>query len=162
MHSSYPQSLFHRLVLSLPEIPVWGWRALGGAGLLAAATAIALHLPWVGAPLLLTGALAAIAGEALARQEHGRPAPVLMLGLLAVLFGFGLAEPSRALAAMFLMFALTVMTLLGGRLVVAVTWVTLAAFLAACVLPSSFSLLAYIIGILAFIVAGQGVAKDWS
>lgn len=160
MHSSYPQSLFHRLVLSLPEIPVWGWRALGGAGLLAAATAIALHLPWVGAPLLLTGALAAIAGEALARQEHKRPVP--MLGLLAVLFGFGLAEPDRALPAMFLMFALTVMTLLGGRLVVAVTWVTLAAFLAACVLPSSFSLLAYIIGILAFIVAGQGVAKDWS
>jgi hypothetical protein len=162
MRLPYPQNLLHRLVIGLPEIPISGWRALGGAGLLGAAIAIALNHPWVGAPLLLLGALAAIAGEAFVRQEHKRPAPVLTLGLLAVLFCFGLAEPSRALPAMFLMFALTGMTLLEGRLVVAVTGLTVVAFLAACILPSSFSLSAYIIGILAFIAAGQGVAKDWS
>lgn len=162
MHLHPPVILFHRLVTSLPEIPVWSWRALGGAGLLAAATAIALHHPWVGALLLLAGAMAATLGEARACQEHKRGAPVLTLGLLAVLFGFGLAEPGRALAAMFLMFALTVMTLLAGRLVSAVSWLTVAAFLAACFLPSSFNLSAYIIGILAFMAAGQGAVKDWS
>ena len=162
MHLPHPPTLFQRLAPRLPEIPIWGWRALGGGGLLAAAVAIALHHSWVGAPLLLMGALAATAGEALARMDHKRAAPVLTLGLLAVLFGFGLAEPDRALAAMFAMFALTVMTLLGGSLVAAVTWLTVAAFLLACFLPSSFSLLVYGIGILAFIVAGQGVAKDWS
>jgi hypothetical protein len=154
--------LFQRLAQSLPKIPVRGWQALGGAGLLAAAAVIALHHPWVGAPLLLTGALAAATSEALTRPDRKRGVPVLILGLLAVLFGFGLADPSRALAAMFAMFALTVMTLLGGSFVSAVTWLAVAAFLTACFLPSSFSLLAYIIGILAFIAAGQGVAKAWS
>ena len=162
MHLSYPEHVFHRLVTRLPEVPLWGWQALGGTGLLAASVAIAMHHPWVGALLLLAGALAATAGEVLARRA-GKPAvPVLVLGLLAVLFGFGLAEPDRALAAMFAMFALTVMTLLGGGLVVAVTWLTGAIFLLACFLPSSFSLLAYLIGVLAFIAAGQGVAKAWS
>lgn len=166
MHPPYPAFLFQQLVMALPEVPLWGWRALGGVGLLAAALAIALQHPWVAAPLLLVGALAATAGEVLARRDHKRAAPVLILGLPAVLFGFGLAEPGRALAAMFLMFALTVMTLLDGGKersgVVAVTWLSVAAFLQSCFLPFSFSLLAYLIGILAFIVAGQGVAKDWS
>lgn len=162
MHLPHSQALFQRLAPGLPDIPIWGWRAFGGAGLLGAATAIALHHPWVGAPLLLLGALAATAGEVLARMNHRRQVPVFALGLLAVLFGFGLAQPERALAAMFAMFALTVMILLGGSLVVAVTWLTVAAFLSTCFLPSNFSLLAYGIGILAFIAAGQGVAKDWS
>lgn len=160
-----PVLQFQRLVLSLPQVPVSGWRAMGGAGLLAAATAIALHCPGVGGPLLVAGALAATAGEVRAQVDHKRPMRVLTLGLLAVLFGFALAEPSRALAAMFLMFALTVMTVLGDgarKSVVAVIWVVVTAFLLACFLPSSFSLLAYLIGILAFIVAGQGAAKEWS
>lgn len=161
MHLPYPEYVLHRLVTALPEVPLWGWRALGGAGLLAAAVAIALHYSWVGAPLLLIGALASATGEALARLDRKRGVPVLILGLLAVLFSFGLADPSRALAAMFAMFALTVMTLLGGSFVVAVTWLAVAAFLTACFLPSSFSFLAYGIGILAFIAAGQGVAKAW-
>lgn len=162
MHPPYPQFLFQQLVMALPEIPLWGWRALGGGGLLAAAAAIALRHLWIGAPLLLTGALAATVGEVRASQEHKRTAPVLTLGLLAVLLGFGLAEPDRALAAMFLMFALTAMTLLGGSLVVAVIWLAVAAFLTAFFLPSSFSFLAYGIGVMAFIATGQGVAKDWS
>jgi hypothetical protein len=162
MPLSYPEAIFLRLATGLPGIPVWGWRVLGGTGLVAAATAIALHHPWVGSPLLLAGTIAATLGEARAYQEHKQGAPVLILGLLAVLFGFGLAEPDRALAAMFAMFALTVMTLLGGGLVGAVTWLTGAVFLLACFLPSSFSLLVYLIGVLAFIAAGQGVAKAWS
>lgn len=157
-----PDRLFDWLAPRLPEIPAWGWRTMGGGGLLAASASIALHHPWLGAGLLLVSAIAAGAGEALARRE-GKPAlPILPLGLLAVLFGFGLAEPARALAAMFLMFALTVLLLLGGAGVAAVIWLSVAAFLLACLLPSSFSLLAYIIGILAFIAAGQGIAKGRS
>ena len=158
-----PDILFDWLVPRLPEIPAWGWRTLGGGGLLAASASIALHHPWLGAGLLLAGAIAAGAGEALARRE-GKPAglPILPLGLLAVLFGFGLAESARALAAMFLMFALTVLLLLRGAGVAAVIWLTVAAFLLACLLPSSFSLLSYLIGILAFISVGQGLAKGRS
>lgn len=165
MRPPYPALFFQQLLMVLPEVPLWGWRAVGGGCLLAAATAIALHHPWVGAPLLVVGALAATAGEVQARMDHKRHVPVLTLGLLAVLLGFGLAEPDHALAAMFLMFALAVMTVLedGARDgVVAVTWVAVAAFLLACFLPFSFSLSAYLIGVLGFIVAGQGVAKDWS
>src|SRR5690349_5981772 len=96
-----PDRLFDWLAPRLPEIPASGWRTLGGGGLLAASAAIVLHYPWLGAGLLLVGAIAAEAGEALARREGKLALPVLPLGLLAVLFGFGLAEPARALAAMF-------------------------------------------------------------
>lgn len=165
MRPPYPAFFFQQLLMVLPEVPLWGWRAVGGGCLLAAATAIALHHPWVGAPLLVVGALAATVGEVQARTDHKRQVPVLTLGLLAVLLGFGMAEPDRALAAMFLMFGLTVMTVLGGGTregVVAVTWFALAAFLLAFFLPSSFSLSAYLIGVIAIIVTGQGAAKDWS
>jgi hypothetical protein len=157
-----PDTLFDRLAPRLPEIPAWGWQTIGSGGLLAASASIAFHHPWLGAGLLLAGAVAAGAGEALARREGKPVLPILPLGLLAVLFGFGLAEPGRALAAMFLMFALTVLLLLGGAGVAAVIWLTVAVFLLACLLPSSFSLLAYLIGVLAFIATGQGLAKGRS
>lgn len=165
MRPPYPAFFFQQLLMALPGVPLWGWRAVGGGFLLAAATAIALHHLWVGAPLLVVGLLAATAGEVQARMDHKRQVPVLTLGLLALLLGFGLAEPDRALAAMFLMFGLTVMTVLGGSArdgVVAVIWLAAAVFLLACFLPSSFSLSAYLIGVIAIIVTGQGAAKDWS
>ena len=62
---------------------------------------------------------------------------------------------------MFVMFALTVMTVLGRGHVSVVTWLVTAAFLIACIFPNYFSLLAYIIGSIAFIAAGQGVAREW-
>lgn len=154
-----PDGLFDWLAPRLPEIPASGWRVMGGGGVLAASVSIALDHPWLGVGLLLLGAVAAGAGEALARREGKPVLPILPLGLLAVLFGFGLAEPGRALAAMFLMFALTVLLLLGGGGVSAVICLVVAAFLLACFLPDSFSLLAYAIGILAFIATGQGIAK---
>jgi hypothetical protein len=154
-----PDRLFDWLAPRLPEIPAREWQTIGGGGLLAASVCIAFHYPWLGAGLLLVGAIAAGAGEALARREGMPVVPVLPLGLLTVLFGFGLAEPTRALAAMFLMFAVTVLLLLGGAGVSAVIWLTVGAFLLACLLPSSFSLLAYVIGVIAFIAAGQGIAK---
>ena len=156
-----PDLLFDRLAPYLPEVPAWAWRIVAGIGLLASAGVVALHHSWIGGVLLLAGALAAGAGEALARR-HGKPAlPVLPLGLLAIPFGFALAEPTRALAAMFVMFALTVMTVLGRGHVSVVTWLVTAAFLIACIFPNYFSLLAYIIGSIAFIAAGQVLAREW-
>lgn len=156
-----PDLLFDRLAPYLPEVPVWAWRTGALAGLLAAAMAVALHRPWLGGGLLLLGALAAGAGEALARQRRRPALPVLPLGLLAIPFGFALAAPDRALAAMFLMFALTVLTVLGRGHVSVVTWLVAAAFLIACTFSNYFSLLAYIIGVIVFISAGQGVAREW-
>lgn len=159
-----PDLLFDRIGPRLPpralDVPVWAWRTVAGAGLLAAAMAVALQHPWVGGGLLLAGALAAGAGEALARRD-GKPAlPILPLGLLAMPFGFALAAPDRALPAMFLMFALTVLTVLGRGHVAVVTWLVTAVLLVACIFPNHFSLLAYIIGVIAFIAAGQGVARE--
>lgn len=156
-----PDLLFDRLAPHLPELPVWTWRTAAGAGLLAATPAIALHHPWIGGWLLLLGALAAGAGEALARQRRKLALPVLPLGLLAIPFGFALAAPDRALAAMFLMLALTFLTVLGRGHVSVVTWLVVTVFLTACIFPNHFSLLAYIIGVIVFIAAGQGVAREW-
>jgi hypothetical protein len=152
-----PNLLFDRL--RLPQVTVWGWRAGAGLGLLGAAVAVALHHPWPGGVLLLAGAFAGGAGEAVARREGKPAAPVLPLGLLAIPFGFGLAEPGRALAAMFVMFALSVLTILGRAHVSVVTWLITAAFLVACIFPDRFSLLAYAVGVMAFITAGQGAAR---
>jgi len=157
-----PDLLFDRLGPHLPEVSAWGWRRAALAGLLAAAVAVALHHSRGGGALLLAGVLAAGAGEALARRE-GRPAlPILPLGLLVIPFGFALAEPVRALAAMFLMFALSVLTVLGRGHVSVVTWLVAASFLAACIFPDHFSILAYAIGVIVFIAAGQGVARGWA
>ena len=144
-----PEALLVPLASRLPPHPAWLLPALAGAGLLAAAGAVALHHPWIGAGLLLAGLAAAGLGEA---QR------VLTLGLLAVPFGFALADASRALAAMFLMLALTVLTVLERGHVSLVIWLAAAGLLLSCLFPDRFSLLAYLIGVIAFIAAGQGIA----
>jgi hypothetical protein len=145
-----PQALLAPLASRLPPHPIWLLPALAGAGLLGAAGAVAFHHAWIGAVLLLAAALAAGLGQAQL---------VLTLSLLALPFSFALADASRALAAMFVMFALTVLTVLGRGHVSVVTWLAVAGFLLACFLPDRFSLLAYLIGISAFVAAGQGVAQ---
>jgi len=154
-----PDHLFDRLAPRLPAAPVWVWRAGAGLGLLVAAGTIALGLFWAGGILLLVAVLAAGVGDALARRTGLVALPVLPLGLLLIPFGFAIAAPERALAAMFLMLALSVLAVLGRGYVSLVTWLVAAGFLAACVFPNYFSLLAYIIGVIVFIAAGQGVAK---
>jgi len=119
-------------------------------GLAGAAGVIAFHHSWIGAGLLLAGLAAA--GLAAAQR-------MLTLGLLALPFGFALADASAALAAMFAMFALTVLTVLERGHVSVVTWLAAGVFLVACLFPDRFSLLSYLVGITAFVVAGQGAAK---
>jgi hypothetical protein len=128
----------------------WLPQAVAGAGLLGAAAAIAFHHHWIGAGLLAVG---------LAAAGLGSTALVLGLGQLALPFGFVLADPSRALAAMFLMFALTVLTVLRGGHVSAVTRGAAAGLLLAAVFPDRFSLFAYVVGVMAFVAARQGVAE---
>ena len=159
MPIAHPDHLFDRLVTRLPGAPVWGWRAGAGIGLLAAAATIALWHFWVGAVALLAGVLAAGTGEALARRTGLAALPVLPLVLLLIPFGFAIAAPESALAAMFLMLALSVLTVLGRGYVSLVTWLVAATFLLVCIFPSYFSLLAYIIGVMVFIAAGQGLAR---
>jgi hypothetical protein len=147
-----PEALLAPLASRLPPHPIWLLPALAGAGLLAAAGAVAFHHPWIGAGLLL-GGLAAAGLDGLEQAQ-----PVLTLGLLALPFGFALADASRALAAMFLMFAMTVLTVLQRGHVSLVIWLAAVGLLLSCLLPDRFSLLAYLIGVIAFIAAGQGVA----
>jgi hypothetical protein len=144
-----PEALMAPLAAKLPPHPAWLLPGVAGAGLLAASAAIAFHHSWVGAVLLLAG---------LAAAGLGQVGLVLSLGQLVLPFGFALADASRALAAMFAMFALTVLTVLARGYVSVVTWLAAAMFLLACLFPDHFSLLAYLIGITAFVAAGQGAA----
>ena len=144
-----PQDQFARLTRRLPPSPAWLLPALAVAGLAYGTATIAFHQPGAGAGLLLLGVLAAGLGQA---------DTVLALGLLAVPFGFGLADPSRALAAMFVTFALSVLTVL-RRGVCIVHWGAGVAFVLAAIFPDHFSLLAYLVGIAAFVAAGQGAVR---
>jgi hypothetical protein len=144
-----PEALLAPLASRLPPHPAWLLPGLAGAGLLAAAGAVAFHHPWIGAGLVLAGLAAAGLGQA---------DLVLSLGLLVLPFGFALADASRTLAAMFLMFALTVLTVLERGYVSPVIWLAAAGLLLSCLFPDRFSLLAYLIGVIAFIAAGQGIA----
>lgn len=81
----------------------------------------------------------------------------------AVPFAFALAEPERALAAMFLMLGLVVKA---GAKIVQDAKPALSigksefflAFAAACLFPNWFSLIAYAVGILCFVLAGSRLA----
>jgi hypothetical protein len=146
-----PEALLAPLAARLPPHPARLLPGIAGAGFLAAAGAIAFHHPWIGAVLLLL---------ALTAAGLGQVGLVLTLGVLALPFGFALADPPQALAAMFAMFALTVLTVLVRGYVSLVTWLAAAAFLLACLFPDRFSLLAYAIGVTAFVAAGQGMVKE--
>lgn len=85
-------------------------------------------------------------------------------------FGFALASPERAVAAVFLVFGMIVLgsaswTLAEKRGVSAETYgpsmgllVTLA-YAFACLLPGWFSIIAYVLGLAVFILAGRRVAS---
>jgi hypothetical protein len=153
-----PEPLFDRLAQRLPRLPVWAPVAVAGTALLGGTGAIAFHHAWAGAGLLLIGFAADGLGQALARRDLRATMPVLPFGLMLALFGFAMADPARVLAAMFLMFALSVFTLLSGPRVRLIHWLAVAGLLVVCFLPDRFSLLAYIIGIMCFVRAGQGLA----
>jgi len=88
----------------------------------------------------------------------------LVLGA-AVPFTFALAAPDRALAAMFLMLGLvaraaTAATTPGAP--AQTNWIgkteLFVAFALACIFPDRFSVIAYVVGVLCFVSAGQRMA----
>jgi hypothetical protein len=74
-------------------------------------------------------------------------------------FGFALAMPERALAAMFLMLGFAVWAIAGQA---RPGWLILLSTLGygiALLFPYCFSPLAYLIGVAAFVLAGEGVVR---
>lgn len=81
------------------------------------------------------------------------------IALLLPPFGFALAMPTRALAAMFLLLGFAVWAIAGqarpGWLILLAT----CGYGAALLLPSYFSLFAYLIGVMTFVLAGEGAVR---
>jgi hypothetical protein len=81
------------------------------------------------------------------------------LAMLLPPFGFALARPERAFAAMFLLLGFAVWAIAGqarpGWLIALAT----CGYAAALLFPSYFSVLAYLIGITAFVIAGEGAVR---
>jgi hypothetical protein len=133
----------------------------------AALPAIGFHKYWVALGLLVLHALlGALAGIVARTKVPPRAALARVLDLVlsaAVPFAFALAMPERALAAMFLLLGLVVRagsasTMTEGEDLVGRTELFLA-FTLACVFPDRFSIIAYVIGVLCFVGAGQRVAR---
>jgi phosphatidylglycerophosphate synthase len=117
--------------------------------------------------LALRGVLDVLDGTVARTQAPTRTVATLdrMLDLVvsaAVPFAFALAMPERALAAMLLMLGLVARAGAGSEagvpLLVGKTELFLA-FALACIFPDRFSVIAYAVGILCFISAGQRVAR---
>ena len=89
--------------------------------------------------------------------------PVLALaGPMAMLlppFGFALANPARALAAMFLMLGFAVWAIAGQARPGWIILLSALAYIVAAILPYYFSHLAYLIGVIAFVMAGEGAVR---
>jgi len=83
--------------------------------------------------------------------------PILML---LPPFGFALADPSRALAAMFLMLGFAVWAIAGQARPGWFILLSTLGYALALLLPSYFSLLSYLIGIAAFVMAWEGPLKQ--
>jgi len=154
-----PDQLFDRFAAHAPGRVVAGL-GLFGLGLIA----------WIlpsGAILARQGVLAAVlfavayfgfgVVDALFRRA-GR-AGHRPVGILLPPFAFAIADPLRALAAMFLMFGLAVWAMAGRAHLGWLILLTTLGYVAATILPSYFSPLAYLIGVIAFVLAGVGVAR---
>lgn len=145
---------------------------------LAAVGAVAVGYPLVGLALFLGNRLLeGLAGAAAREESTTELGSVLgaafdLIVVAGMPFGFALTDPSRALAASFAMLGL----LASGatRLALALfaaqrglaadsgalvegALITLA-FVIACLLPDRFSIVAYVLGVLCFVVAGAYVA----
>lgn len=83
------------------------------------------------------------------------------MALLLPPFAFAIADPSRALAAMFLMFGLAVWAMAGRAHQSWLILLTTLGAISAALRPYHFSALAYLIGVMAFVLAGEGPVQRW-
>jgi phosphatidylglycerophosphate synthase len=113
---------------------------------------------------LLYGLDGAVARATGARSSAALGVTLDTIVLTGIPLGFALADPSRAIAAAFLICALAGAS--AARIATAPRDGTdfienaavFLAFVCACVLPDRFSIVAYVLGVLAFIAAGARVA----
>lgn len=145
-----------------------GFAAQLGAGFvlaLASVPLIASGHSWFALPVLFSGLVLMALGMTGPRaRESGLSAALILVVLAALPFAFALNDPVRALAATFLLFAM----IAGGAaslfanadrsLAVVDTALCTGAFVLACLFPSWFSLIAYVLGLLCFVAAGARFA----
>lgn len=156
MPFSRPQTLLRPLAARLPAAAAPVLAGLALAAWLAASAAIARGQGWAAATLGLAGLV--LDAVAQARGGEGRLPP---LALFLPAFAFALHDPSRSLAAMFLVVALAIWVSQqpSGSSVGNAKIGVGAAYIAAFLLPDYFSLLAYLVGVTCFVLAGQGVVR---
>jgi hypothetical protein len=80
--------------------------------------------------------------------------------LLLPPFAFALARPSRALAAMFLMLGFAIWAIAGRARPGWLILLSTLGYAAALLLPYYFSPLIYLIGVMAFVLAGEGPMRQ--
>jgi phosphatidylglycerophosphate synthase len=153
----------------------WLTAAASLAGIAAMLTISRSHF-WIGASLILLNRTLDGLDGAVARAtrltDRGAYLDALGDALLfaGVPFGFALASPERAVAAVFLVFGMIVLgsasrTLAGQRGVSAQTCgptmglVLTLAYAFSCLMPGWFSIVAYVLGIAHFVLAGMQVAS---
>ena len=78
------------------------------------------------------------------------------LALLLPPFVFALADPSQALAAMFLMAGFAVWAIMGQPRQGWLVLLTTLGYIVAAIFPYRFSPLAYVLGVVCFVLAGEG------
>jgi hypothetical protein len=127
---------------------MWGVWAAFAVGL-AAIPAIAWRHFWIALVLIaIARMLAVLAG----RSDPSEALDAVAFAGLA--FGFALADPAHAVAACFFVFGYVAAIAVPKRLALRETLVLALAFALACLLPERFSLIAYLLGIAGFVLAG--------
>jgi len=169
--------LFLRRLSAAALIPISGWQAriprsasamAGFAFGLGAAVSVAAHFYLLG--LALFGANRILLGVAIA---DARPARLAVVGrifdivaMASMPFAFALADPGRALAASFQLFGYAAAcsgspTKAKSSRGSAEFWFAISMILGialACLRPDWFSVVAYVVGALGFVVAGSAIA----
>ena len=138
---------------------------------LAAIAAIAYGHNWLGLALLALYRVFVFIAHTMARattpprSSGALEAALETIVVTGVPLGFALADPSHAIAATFLACALAgasaarIASAVRSGLDLVESAVLFAAFALACLLPERFSLVAYVLGVLAFIAMGVRVAS---
>ncbi|HVU19310.1 MAG TPA: hypothetical protein VHE09_01160 [Rhizomicrobium sp.] len=139
--------------------------SIGFVVALTAVPLIATAHSWLALPALLFGLILSAIGRANASAQVAASSIAFdVIVLAAVPFAFALADPTRALAAVFVLFAMVAAgaaALLANderKLTPVDEAVCASAFALACMFPTWFGLIAYVLGLLGFIAAGSRFA----
>ena len=154
-----PDQFFDRPAGALP-LPSVVLQGLALTTWLAAAGALIIGHPLPAAELIVAAACLDALSIARARREGRADLAYAPLGALVIPFGFVIADPARGLAGMFLLLGLTIWLTQGHSFVR--SWfgvLTTLGYAGAAFFPSYFSPLAYLIGVIAFILAGRGALR---